>query len=294
MEEFELFTYESGLGATHGGSGDGPSYALNQGLLSWLEKAQGITIGARLIPDPEATGTEKLARIATLCERLAQKIADCRLRQRIPLVIGGDHTSAIGTWSGVHQVSTPHGLGLIWIDAHMDCHTPKTSTSGAYHGMPLACLLGYGPSVLTHIMSAQAKILPAQLCLLGVRSFESGEAQLLKSLGVKIFTMADIQNLGFSHCLALALDYVGQTSHQIGLSVDLDALDPIDAPGVSCPVSQGISAQDFLQALPLVAKQPNLVGVEVVEYNPHVDVAQRTGKLLLDIIKRLTEVRYAS
>ena len=98
MEEFELFTYESGLGATHGGSGDGPSYVLKHGLLSWLEQAQGITFGARLIPDPIDTGTEKLVRIATLCEQLAQKIADCRLRQRIPLVIGGDHTSAIGTW----------------------------------------------------------------------------------------------------------------------------------------------------------------------------------------------------
>lgn len=293
MEEFELFTYESGLGATHGGSSDGPSYLLKHGLLSWLEQAQGITLGARLIPDPIDTGTEKLVRIATLCEQLAQKIADCRLRQRIPLVIGGDHTSAIGTWSGVHR-SVSDQLGLIWIDAHMDSHTPETSTSGAYHGMPLACLMGYGPSALTRIMSAQAKVLPTQLCLLGVRSFESGEAQLLKSLGVKIFAMPDIQRMGFNHCLAQALDYVGQSSRQIGLSVDLDALDPVDAPGVSCPVSHGIGAQDFLQALPLVAKQSNLAGVEVVEYNPHVDVAQRTGKLLLAILKRLTEVRHAS
>lgn len=206
-------------------------------------------------------------------------------------IIGGDHSCAIGTWSGaVTALPDTSELGLIWIDAHMDGHTPETSPTGNIHGMPVATLLGYGHKQLTELLSQQAKIKPRNICLIGIRSYEAGEEKLLNDLGVKIFFNTDVEALGIDNVMQQALAHISQTATHIGISIDLDGLDPNDAPGVGTPVEKGIDGQEFCTSLAVLKQQKNVIGYEIVEYNPHLDSEQKTAKIISDIIYALEHV----
>jgi arginase len=203
-------------------------------------------------------------------------------------IIGGDHSCAIGTWSGAISALPETGkLGLIWIDAHMDAHTPETSPTGNIHGMPVASLLGYGHKQLTQLLSKQTKIKPQNICLIGIRSYEAGEEKLLNDLGVKIFFNTDVQALGIKAVMQQALAHISQSTTHIGLSVDLDGLDPSDAPGVGTPVDKGIDGQEFCASLAILNQHKNFIGYEIVEYNHHLDIEQKTAKIISDIIHAL-------
>src|SRR5665213_879539 len=156
-------------------------------------------------------------------------------------VVGGDHSCAIGTWSGVYDAMHHLGdIGLIWIDAHMDSHTPETTPTNHIHGMPLACLLGYGYPTLTGVLHAAPKFKPENVCLIGVRSYEKGEAALLKHLNVRVFFMEEVQERGFEVVLAEAVQHVNQHTIGYGITLDIDAVDPLEAPGVDVPEPEGI------------------------------------------------------
>ena len=210
--------------------------------------------------------------------RLADRVGQHLAQGDFPLVIGGDHSCAIGTWSGVKRaLGAPERLGLIWIDAHMDSHTFATTPSGQLHGMPLACLLGHGEAALTAIDGPEAKLRPQHVCLIGVRSFEAGEAALLHRLGVRVFDMDEIRRRGLAEVFDAALAIVRQGTAGFGVSVDLDALDPEEEPGVGTPVPGGLRRAELAAALSRLRGDPAFVAMEIVEYNPRRDRGHATA-----------------
>jgi len=199
-----------------------------------------------------------------------------------PLVLGGDHSCGIGTWSGAARAVRPRGpLGLVWIDAHMDAHVPATSPTGNLHGMPLACLLGEGDSRLSTLADAPA-LRPEHLCLVGIRSYEDGEAALLSRLGVRVIHIEEIERRGLAAALDEAVAIATRGTAGFGLSIDLDALDPAHAPGVGTPVEGGLDAAALLASLSAHAGDPRLCALEIAEYNPVHDDG-RTAALAMRI-----------
>jgi arginase len=218
--------------------------------------------------------------VASFCAELANECWSVIKRGARLAVIGGDHSCAMGTWSGVYRALNNYGeVGLIWVDAHMDAHTPETSHSGALHGMPLAALLGYGDPQFTDIGTPGRKLLPENVCLVGVRSYEPEEAALLHELGVKVFYMDEIQQRGLNAVMQDARTIVTQNTVGFGITIDLDALDPADAPGVGSPVPGGLRGSQLIEALEPLKDSMQLLGVEIVEFNPRRDTNQQTAKL---------------
>jgi len=287
LTRINLIGYASSLGANHPGSAEGPLQLQRTRTYKQLAK-QKFAFNWQAMLKPLTLEPNQVPVLAELNKRLAkytQKLVCDQLRF---LVIGGDHSSGIGTWSGAQTAIQPHGnLGLIWIDAHLDSHTPETTPSGNIHGMPLACLLGYGDAAFTGICHNAPKILPANLCLIGVRSFESGEAELLEKLKVRIYFIDEVKQRGLDTVLNEARELVTKNTVGYGLSIDLDAIDPRDAPGVSAPVANGLCAKELVQALAPFNKDKHLLGVELAEYNPQHDIEHRTAKLSCEIINTL-------
>jgi len=225
-------------------------------------------------------------------EQLARKTFDAAKLSRFPVVLGGDHSCAIGTWSGL-AAAWQQKLGLLWIDAHMDSHTFQTSESGHIHGMPLAALLGHGFPGFTDLGYRGSKLDPERTVLFGVRCYESGEERLLKHLGVRVYLMEEIFDRGFETCLSEAAERIrGQSNLPFGISLDLDALDPDEVPSVGTPVRQGLSAGEILRAFPKLLKQPALVGFEVVEFNPHKDRNDLGLSFVIELLNMVQEARF--
>ncbi len=285
MRPIQIIGVASGWGAQDHGCVDGPDALRDLGLLQRLQ-TKGLNAEWKDMLRPGAT-TDAAQTVSALCTRLSQNVYEAIVSGEMPLVIGGDHSNAIGTWSGVHRAIGNAPFGLIWIDAHMDSHTPQTSPSGALHGMPLACLLGFGLPALTGIGSRPPQLLPQHLCLIGVRSFEPAEAALLERLNVRVFTMAEIRQRGMDTVIAEALDIVQQGTAGFGISIDLDALDPREEPGVGSPVADGLFGSELLSSLKPLQQHPNLLGLELMEYNPHRDHDQVTAKMALELAARL-------
>lgn len=204
------------------------------------------------------------------------------------LVVGGDHSCAIGTWSGAAVALHSQGaLGLLWIDAHLDAHTPETSETGNLHGMPVATLLGYGAPSLVQVLDSAAKIDPRYLCYVGVRSFEAAEQALIERLGVRVYYMAEIKQRGLQVVLREALERVSQAAAGFGITLDIDALEPLDAPGTGLPVADGITGQKLCESLVMFQSHPKLVGVEIAEFDPSHDSQGKTGKLIGELVSCL-------
>lgn len=238
-----------------------------------------------IIHASETTNLRMDEYIKHLCEQLAQAVSSLVKAGEKPCVIGGDHTCAIGTWSGVYDAMHDKGdLGLIWIDAHMDSHTPETSESGRIHGMPLAALLGYGYPTLTSILHYAPKLKPENVCLIGVRSFEAGEAALLKRLNVRVYFMDEVKERGFATVLQEALMKVKRETAGFGLTLDLDALDPEEVPGVDVPEPDGILVKDLRTGLANVLSDPALLATEIVEFDPSRDKNQATEQLIVELL----------
>lgn len=274
------------LGAAWGdGAGDhgcaaGPQLLQTQSLLisqpsfHWRAMIDSASLSRRLDQDVSLT-------IATLCRQLAQQTKQLCQQHQSFLTIGGDHTCAIGTWSGAFAALQKRGpLGLIWFDAHMDSHTPETTLSGNLHGMPLACLLGYGNEALIHLMTPVPTLQPHHVCLIGVRSFEAGEAALLKALKVRIFFMEEVQERGLAAVFQEAYQIVTHGTQAYGISIDLDAIDPLEAPGVGSPEPQGLNSEELIKALQTVCGDSRLIGAEIAEFNPKHDMDHRTALLI--------------
>ncbi|MDP1573356.1 MAG: arginase [Coxiellaceae bacterium] len=219
---------------------------------------------------------DALPDVAKLCETLSHDIKKSILNNRFFITVGGDHSCAIGSWSGA--LNTVKGdLGLIWFDAHMDSHTFATTLSNNIHGMPLAVLLGQGDPTLTALSSK--KLNPENVVLIGIRSYENGEQQLLEKLGVTIFYMDDIKKLGMRTVINSAIERVTKNTTHFGISIDLDGFDPLDAPGVGTREKNGVSAKDFLAQFEKIVENPKLIGMDIAEFNPSLDKNHQTEKL---------------
>lgn len=216
---------------------------------------------------------------------LKEAVKNICLHQNIPLVFGGDHSIAMGTWTGVKEAFPQKEIGLIWVDAHMDAHTPKTSPSLNIHGMPVAALLGYGDDRFTKLGNFYPTLKPENLCLLGTRSFEDGEADFLTRLGVRIYSMEEIRKRGFEVVFQEVCDQLSST--QFGLSIDIDAFDPEEAPGTGTPEDSGLKFEDVKMVWRGLAQNPGFSALEIVEFNPHKDVDHKTCRLVWQIVETI-------
>ncbi|MBI3529850.1 MAG: ornithine--oxo-acid transaminase [Betaproteobacteria bacterium] len=236
---------------------------------------------------PDPTADANLDVVAQVCEQLAQRVEAIVARGDFPLILGGDHSCAVGTWKGVAAARRTKGpIGLIWIDAHMDAHTPQTSPTGALHGMPLACLLGRGEEALVAIGKG-VRVEPRHVCLIGVRSYERGEADLLAHLGVQTFFMEEVQRRGLEAVIRDALDVVQDGTAGFGVTIDLDVLDPGEVPGVGSPAPGGIAVAALRSGLIQLARHPALLAAEIAEYNPRRDRHAATGGIVADLVEAL-------
>jgi len=232
-------------------------------------------------PEDLASKEEKLTRLNLSISRFSQRWTE--EIQRF-LVIGGDHSCALGTWGGViNGLPQPDRLGLIWLDAHMDAHTFATSPSGNIHGMPVSALLGKADEKLAAMYPGRGFIKPEHFIMIGIRSYEHEEYQLLKQAAVDI-VFADRIN-GLSQALIKAIDKLSLSCEVIGISLDLDFIDPEDAPGVETPVQGGIKAEELLEALSLISRHPKICGLEISEFNPENDPENKTVRLMKEIVE---------
>lgn len=273
----------SGVGGRGEGSGDGP-VALEQSDLFQNIVGKGRTLHWQAMISTRRD-EDVLDDVASWCEGIASETLDLVEQKKFFLTLGGDHACAIGTWSG-GKAGLPDDtrMGMIWIDAHMDAHTFDTSPSGNIHGMPVAALLGHGDDRLVEMAGVAPKIAPDAICQIGVRSYEDGEEALLKKLGVRVYLMDEVKQRGFQTCFEEALAKVQKNSDVFGISIDLDGFDPKDAPAVDVPEPDGLLAKDVLPVLQKLRGQKNLIGLEVVEFNPHKDIDQKTERLVCDIV----------
>lgn len=228
--------------------------------------------------------SERLDVVTQVNTQIAQLTFQQTKNQQRFCVIGGDHSCAIGTWSGAAS-ALQGDLGLIWIDAHMDAHTFETTSTQNVHGMPVAALLGQGDKKLTDIFSTHPKLKPENLCLIGIRSFEAGEAKLLHDLGVTIFSNKNVAEQGLKAVLEYAYEKVTKNTSGFGFSIDLDGFDPEYAPGTGTPVAEGLNADNFCCIVSRWANDPKLIGFEIAEFNPHLDIDNITEKTMANIIR---------
>jgi len=277
-----LIGVASSLGSPIAGSEQAPLALQRLGLVESLQ-TQGIAAHWHRIIRSEPASSVTLS-LNQLCQRLANSVAEKLLKHEFFAVIGGDHACAIGTWSGVYQARQGQPFGLIWVDAHMDSHTPESSHSGALHGMPLACLLGHGDDHLKQLAHPGPAIQPQHVCLIGVRSFEPEEQQLLSSLGVRVFTMQEIEQHGMDQVMQEALHIVSSQTHAFGLSIDLDAIDPKLAPAVSIVEPGGLQLNQLNALLRPLATAPEFLGMEIAEYNPGLEKDDATARLISTIL----------
>lgn len=286
MRNVEILGVASGWGARDRRCEDGPRTLEASGVLQCLNHETQTILSFEMLNIVDlAPCQDVLACVAEIDHRLALTVSTKIRKHVLPIVVGGDHACAVGTWSGVRAALPPQQeLGLIWVDAHMDSHVPATSPSGALHGMPLACLLGEGPEILTTLAGPAPKLNPKHVCLLGVRSYERGEQLLLDRLGVRVFSMEEVRIRGLERVWQEAVSYVTQGDAGYGITIDLDAIDPCDAPGVGSPVSNGIAGADLVRVAQSLYSDPRLLAVEIAEYNPHVDRDRVTLSLLQRLI----------
>lgn len=284
MKTLNIVGYAYGQAAGDPGCADGPDcFKASADYHSLLTQYPAATWDDTFYPTPGIS--DKLLQTRNICQKLADKTCELTLNDQRFVVLGGDHSCAIGTWTGVHEaLHTKGDVGLIWVDAHMDSHTHETSPSGNIHGMPLAALLGYGHPELTHFMQPMPKLLPEHVCLVGIRSFEAGEVALLNRLGVRIFSMEEVDQRGLPVVFAEALSIVQKNTIGFGISIDLDAIDPSEAPGVGTPAEHGLSACALFKAVANLTENPNFLGAEIVEFNPHHDEHHKTEKVIFTLI----------
>jgi len=201
-------------------------------------------------------------------------------------VLGGDHSIAAGTVAGVaaHFRKQSKPVGLIWLDAHGDMNTPESSPSGNVHGMPLASIMGHGPAKLTELAGAKPMVEPRNVALVGIRDLDSKERKLIKETGVHVFTMRDIDERGMREVMAEALRFASDETAGVAVSLDMDFVDPTDAPGVGTPVRGGATYREAHLALEMIADSRSAVSFELVEINPVIDLHNKTALLGVELL----------
>jgi len=279
QRHIELIGAAWGLGGPEPGCGEAPA-ALMPMIAGEFQRC-GVPVESGPILSPSRTERRRQLAVSKLCGLLASAVADSVQRGRLPCVLGGDHSCAGGTWTGVAR-ATKGDLGLVWIDAHMDAHTPRTSHTGRLHGMPLAWLLGEDDDPLYGLTTGVIE--PKHVALIGVRSFEPEEKARLDHLGVRVVYMEEVARRGIGPVLDEALAIATRGTKAFGVSIDLDVVTPDEAPAVGTPVPDGVSGADLGRALQGIGERSNLAAIELVEYTPRLDPTGRTARVAVDLL----------
>jgi arginase len=227
-----------------------------------------------------------LNEIAETCKGLAAITQRTLEEGMLPLVLGGDHSIAVGSTAGVaaHFAKQSKRIGLLWLDAHGDMNTPDTSPSGNVHGMPLASIIGYGAPELTGLAGFKPMVAPRNVSLVGVRDLDARERRIVKESGVHIFTMRDIDERGMREVMAEAIRFASDEADGIAVSLDLDFVDPEDAPGVGTPIRGGVTYREAHLAMEMIADSEAMASLEVVEINPVIDEHNKTASLGVELV----------
>ena len=285
------------LGQSRRGVDMGPSALRVAGLQTRL-KQLGHTvedIGNLPVKQPEEQPYgEKRAKylheIAETCRGLAETTEQTLSEAFLPIVLGGDHSIAIGSCTGVSDFFRKQSkkLGYLWLDAHGDMNTPESSPSGNVHGMPLAALIGYGAPELVELLGYKPKIEPRNVAIVGVRDLDAKERRLVKDSGVHAFTMRDIDERGMREVMSEALRFATDDTDGVSVSLDMDVIDPADAPGVGTPVRGGITYREAHLAMEMIADSEAMVSLEIVEINPVIDLHNTTALLGVEMVLSAT------
>lgn len=277
------------LGQSRRGVDMGPSALRYAGVsrriqaLGYREEALGnIEIRDRDVLSAEG-GLSFLPAALEACQAMYEAARDATRRGCFPLFLGGDHSIALGTVGGV---SDAERVGVLWIDAHGDLNTPETSPSGNLHGMPLAALLGRGNQQMIDLGRPGRKLEPRDVVLIGVRDLDPGERDLIRELGLAVYTMRQIDERGLAVVAGEALERLGHRD-RLHVSLDMDALDPSEAPGVGTPVPGGLSYREAHLLMELIAESNRIHSADVVEINPILDRENQTAKLACGLIASL-------
>ncbi|MGG0476272.1 arginase [Priestia aryabhattai] len=293
MNKLSIIGVPMDLGQTRRGVDMGPSAIRYAGAIERIENIgysvedKGnieIALAERVHSD-ENTNLKNLKAVADASERLAQTVSDVITNKRFPLVLGGDHSIAIGTLAGVSRHYK--NLGVIWYDAHGDLNTADTSPSGNIHGMPLAASIGIGDEALTRIGGYTPKVKPENIVIIGARSLDEGEKELIKEKGIKVYTMHEIDRMGMTKVMEETILYLRDKTDGVHLSLDLDGLDPHDAPGVGTPVIGGISYRESHLAMEMLAESQLITSAEFVEVNPILDERNKTATVAVALMGSL-------
>lgn len=277
------------LGQTRYGTNLGPNVIRSTGLVERLK-----SLGQHVIDEGNLSigitgrfrntgeNIKNLKTLATSSEKLAAKVSDSIEKKCFPLILGGDHSIAMGSLAGVAK--HVKNLGVIWYDAHADMNTPETSPSGNIHGMPLAASMGLGHPALTGIGGYKGKVKPENIVLIGARDIDAGEKVLIAEKNIKVYTAEDVKRLGMDEVIKQTLAYLSKRCDGIHLSFDLDGIDPREVPGVGTPVADGISYTESARAIELLGKSNALVSAEFVEFNPLLDKDDVTARAVANLI----------
>lgn len=285
-ESVALIGVPMDLGGNRRGVDMGPSALRIAGIEAGIERlgARFVDRGNIPVGDPRGEApadpsAKYLEQIATSCEGLASTVQETLAEGHFPLVVGGDHSIAVGTVAGVtrHFQVTDQEIGVIWFDAHADMNTPETSESGNVHGMPLASILGSGPDVLTQLGATVPMVRPARVAMVGIRDVDREEAAAVRESGVACFTMREIDEQGIRAVMEQAIAHATDGTAGFHLSFDVDGTDPSVCPGVGTPVAGGITYREAHTVMEMAATSGKLVSLELTEINPILDDGNRTA-----------------
>jgi arginase len=288
-----LIGFPMDLGAGRRGVDMGPSGLRIAGVADKLRSLGYVVIDSgdieiraaevQEIADPKL---RYLPEIKHACTVLAENVKESLDKGEFPMVLGGDHSMAIGTIAGIaaHCRENNKRLGVLWIDAHADMNTPATSPSGNIHGMPLAVSMGLGSPELTSIGGDFQKLNPHQLVLIGLRSIDVGERKLIKDLKVEAYTMADLDKHGVHRLIAKTLAELRAKVDHLHVSFDLDSVDPMVASGVGTPVPGGLTYREAHLIMEAIAETGFMASLEVAEVNPILDTRNQSAEIAADLI----------
>ncbi len=280
------------LGQSRRGVDMGPSAVRVAGLEARLEKlghvvedAGNITVAIAEQKKEGDSHAKYLKEITATCIKQADLVLKTLEAGKVPIVLGGDHSVAAGTVSGVAEFYRRQNqkIGLIWIDAHTDINTPDSSPSGNVHGMPLAAIMGLGPAELANILNFSPKVPPENCVLVGVRDIDAIEKENVRKAGIDVFTMRDIDERGMRTVMEEALGIAGRGTAGYHVSLDMDWVDPEDAPGVGTPVRGGATYREAHLAMEIIADHGRMLSFEIVEVNPVIDEHNRTADLAVEL-----------
>lgn len=281
------------LGQNRRGVDMGPSAIRAAGLQTRLrqmdievEDAGDLTV---VIPETQPLGDSRaryVHEIAAVCRRAAKHVGEVLEDGRVPVILGGDHSVAVGTIAGAvrHFRRKKESLGVIWFDAHADCNTPETSPSGNVHGMPLGACLGFGHDSLTRLIGAGPLLDPSRVALVGVRDIDDAERANVRRAGIAVFTIRDIDEQGMRRVMQQAIEVASRGTAGFHVSLDMDFVDPSDAPGVGTPCRGGAGYREAHLAMEMVADSRKMRSIEVVEVNPILDVQNQTATLAVELM----------